>query len=133
MAETKKQMRVLLASSGVDPHDQGMKVISFALREAGMEVIYLGRFLTPQQIVDSAIQENVDVIGLSDHMGGMPIVAGEVLKLLKARKVRIPMVTGGLLSDEDIQLLNKMGAIGNWVGGTPTDEIVAQIAALASD
>ena len=131
MNEGKRKIRIVIGSVGVDPHDQGMKVIANALREGGMEVIYLGRFLTPEKIVNAAIQENVDLVGLSDHCGAMPLIASEVLDLLKKQDAHsIRVVAGGLLSDGDIKALEEMGVAGNWRGGTPLGEIVDYIANL---
>ena len=133
MNEGKRKIRIVIGSVGVDPHDQGMKVVANTLKEAGMEVIYLGRFLTPEKIVNAAIQENADFIGLSDHMGGMPLVAGEVLDLLKKKGAHsIRVVAGGLLSDDDIKALEEMGVAGRWRGGTPLDEIVGHITCLVN-
>ena len=131
MNNMKQISRIIIASTGVDPHDQGMKVISHALRDASMEVIYLGRFQTPEMVVNTATQENADIIGISDHMGSMVLVAEEILSLLKkAGKTSTKVVAGGLLSDEDITVLEGMGIIGNWVGGTPIHEIVDCVTGL---
>lgn len=131
MNAEKRKIRIVIGSVGVDPHDLGMKIIANTLREAGTEVIYLGRFLTPEKIVNAAIQENVDLIGLSDHCGAMPLIASEVLDLLKKKGANsIRVVAGGLLSDEDIKALDGMGVAGNWRGGAPLGEIVDSIAEL---
>lgn len=133
MNKGKRKIRIVIGSVGVDPHDQGMKVVANTLKEAGVEVIYLGRFLTPEKIVNAAIQENANFIGLSDHMGGMPTIAGEVLDLLKKRGApSIRVVAGGLLSDEDLEALDKLGVAARWRGGAPLAEIVDRITCLAS-
>lgn len=131
MSTSKQTQRVIIASTGVDPHDQGMRIISQALRDAGMEVIYLGRFQSPEMIVNAALQENADVIGVSDHMGSMVLVTKEILSLLEKKgATAVKVVAGGLLMDEEIPVLEKMGVIGNWVGGSSIHEIVDRIAGL---
>lgn len=131
MKNTKQKMRIIIASIGVDPHDQGMKIISVVLRDAGMEVIYLGRFNTPETVVETAIQEHADIIGISDHMGSMVPVAQKLLDLLKEREASsIHICCGGLLSNEDIKALEKMEVGGNYVGGAPLHEIAEYITGL---
>lgn len=132
MYPEKRKPRIIIGSVGLDPHYLGMELVSQALRDAGLEVIYLGPFSTAERIVEAAIQEDVQVIGLSDHCGAMPMIASEVLELLKKKGASlVHIVAGGLLSDEDRQALEAMGVQGNWRGGTPLHEIVDYITNLA--
>lgn len=132
MNQEKRKPRIIISSVGLDPHYLGMELVSQALRDAGMEVIYLGPFSTAERIVEAAIQEDVPVIGLSDHCGAMPMIASEVIELLKKKGAgSVHIVAGGLLSEEDVKTLEGMGVKGNWRGGTPLHEIVDYIANLA--
>src|ERR1700676_795614 len=106
-----RKIRILTAKVGLDGHDRGVKIISRALRDAGMEVIYSGLHRTPEEIVATAIQEDVDVIGVSilcvAHMTLLP----RILQLLKEREVldRFIVVGGGVIPDDDVEVLKKMG------------------------
>lgn len=104
------KIRVLLAKPGLDGHDRGVKVIALALRNAGMEVIYLGRHNTPKVIVEAAIQEDVNVIGLSNLSGSYKELFPKVIKLLKKNdRANIKVMGGGVILDDDIPALEKMG------------------------
>lgn len=124
MAEVGK-IRVLIAKPGLDGHDRGAKVVARALRDAGMEVIYTGIRQTPQMIVEAAIQEDVDVVGLSILSGAHlelfpPIIEG----LKKKGKGDALVLAGGIIPEEDIPALEKMGIRAVFGPGTPTDKIV---------
>ena len=124
----KKKIRVLIAKPGLDGHDRGAKVISLALRDAGMEVIYTGRRQTAEQIVQTAIQEDVDVIGLSllagDHMVWVP----KIINLLKQNKMdNVMVLVGGIIPKKDILELKKMGVAEVFGPGTLTKDIVSFI------
>ena len=121
-----KKIRVLVAKPGLDGHDRGAKVIARALRDAGMEVIYTGLRQTPEDIVEAAIQEDVDAIGLSCLSGAHMALFPEVVKLLKKRKAGdIVVVGGGIIPEEDIPKLKKAGVRNVFGPGTPLREIVA--------
>jgi len=123
--ELKRKRRVLIGSIGLDGHEIGALIVSRALKEAGMEVVYLGLNLTPEQVVETAVQEDVDLIGISS-MSGIHINAlSDLLNLLKERGAdRIPVITGGIIPPEDIPVLEKIGVKGVFPAGTPTAEIV---------
>jgi len=120
-----KKIRVLIAKPGLDGHDRGAKVVARALRDAGMEVIYSGLHQTPEQIVETAIQEDVDAIGLSILSGAHMTLFPRVIELLKENKVEDKMVFGGgIIPDEDITKLKEMGVEELFTAGTDTDTIV---------
>jgi len=123
MAEDK--IRVLVAKPGLDGHDRGAKVVARALRDAGMEVVYTGIRQTPEMIVEAAVQEDVDVVGLSilsgAHLVLFPLIA-EGLK--KKGKTDVLLVAGGIIPDEDIPTLRKIGIKAVFGPGTPTPKII---------
>ena len=124
------KIRVVIAKPGLDGHDRGAKVIARALRDAGMEVIYMGLRQTPEQIVAAALQEDADAIGLSILSGAHMHVCPRVLELLKARGLEdVLMVVGGIIPDVDIPKLREMGVNGIFLPGTPMQEIVTFIQA----
>lgn len=126
--ETPARIRVLIGKVGFDPHDRGILVLSQGLRNAGMEVIFLGKFRTPEEVVEAAIQEGVDVIALSDHCGVMRLIAKDVIALLEQREATgICVVAGGIIPDEDKPVLEAMGVTGNYGMGTPMEEIAGHI------
>jgi len=128
MAERGRKIRVLIGKVGFDPHDRGILILSQGLRDAGMEVIFLGKFRTAEEVVTAAIQENADVIALSDHCGVMRLIAADVMELLnKSGATDICVVAGGIIPDEDKPALEKMGVTGNYGMGTPMEEIVGHI------
>ncbi len=120
-----KKIRVLIAKPGLDGHDRGAKVVARALRDAGMEVIYSGLHQTPEQIVETAIQEDVDAVGLSILSGAHMTLFPRVIELLKENQVEDKMVFGGgIIPDEDITKLKEMGVEELFTPGTDTDTIV---------
>jgi methylmalonyl-CoA mutase C-terminal domain/subunit len=122
---TKKTIRVLAAKPGLDGHDRGIKVICCALRDAGMEVIYTGLRQTPEQIVQAAIQEDVDVIGMSVLSGAHDYLFPRVMELLKkAGATDIIVIGGGIITEEDIKTLKDIGIQAVFGPGTPTTDIV---------
>jgi len=124
MEETRK-IRVLAAKPGLDGHDRGIKVVATALLEAGMEVIYTGIRQTPQQIVEAAIQEDVDVIGLSILSGAHDYHFPKVMELLKERGITdILVIGGGIIPEEDILALKASGIKEIFGPGTSTKDIV---------
>ena len=120
-----KKIRVLIAKPGLDGHDRGAKVVARALRDAGMEVIYTGLHQTPEQIVETAIQEDVDHIGLSLLSGAHMTLIPRVIALLKSNDVEdISISAGGIIPDEDVPELQAMGVKGVFGPGTSTKDIV---------
>jgi methylmalonyl-CoA mutase C-terminal domain/subunit len=127
----KRKIRVLIAKPGLDGHDRGAKVVALALRDAGMEVIYTGLHQTVEQIVNAAIQESADVIGLSIMSGAHLPICQKLLELLKAEKMEdVRIAVGGVVPKGDIPKLKAMGIHGVFPGGTPLDEITAGISTL---
>lgn len=119
-----RKIRVLVAKPGLDGHDRGAKVVARALRDAGMEVIYTGLHQTTEMIVETAIQEDVDVIALSLLSGAHMTLFVDVTKLLKDRNMEDVLVLGGgVIPEEDIPALKKAGVAGVFGPGTPTDDI----------
>ena len=119
------KIRVLVAKPGLDGHDRGAKVVSRALRDAGFEVIYTGLHQTPEQIVETAIQEDVDHIGLSILSGAHMTLVPKVVKLLDQNKASdISVSVGGIIPEEDIKKLNAIGVKGIFGPGTETKDIV---------
>lgn len=119
------KIRVVIAKPGLDGHDRGAKVIARALRDAGMEVIYLGLRQTPEQIVAAALQEDADVIGLSILSGAHMHICPRVMELLKAKGLEhVLVVIGGIIPDVDLPKLGEMGVKGIFLPGTPMQHIV---------
>jgi methylmalonyl-CoA mutase, C-terminal domain len=124
----KKKIKVLIAKVGCDIHERGVYTILTSLRDAGMEVIYTGRYQTPKGVANAAVSEDVDVIALSDHTGSLPIIADGVLTELKQMNAdNIHVIAGGLLMPEQIIELEKMGVTGNYGPGTPMEDIINHV------
>src|SRR6266403_1756848 len=122
------KIRVLVAKPGLDGHDRGAKVIARALRDAGMEVIYTGLRQTPEMIATAALQEDVQVIGLSILSGAHNAIVPRVMDLLKQNKMDdVIVVVGGIIPDQDIEKLKQAGVAAIFQPGTPMDEIVSFI------
>jgi len=120
-----RKIRVLLAKPGLDGHDRGAKVVARALRDAGMEVIYTGIRQTPEMIVEAALQEDVDVLGLSILSGAHTTLFPRIMQLLKAKGMDdILVVVGGIIPDNDRPLMEELGIKGVFGPGTSTQEIV---------
>jgi methylmalonyl-CoA mutase C-terminal domain/subunit len=120
-----RKVRVVIAKPGLDGHDRGAKVIARALRDAGMEVIYMGLRQTPEQIVAAALQEDADVIGLSILSGAHNHICPEVLRRLREQGLDdVQVVVGGIIPDRDAQALKEMGIAAVFLPGTPMREIV---------
>ncbi|HSJ55032.1 MAG TPA: cobalamin B12-binding domain-containing protein [Anaerolineae bacterium] len=125
---SEKKIRVLVAKPGLDGHDRGAKVIARALRDAGMEVVYTGIRQTPEMIAEAAIQEDVDVVGMSILSGAHLALFPRVMELLRENDMEdVLVVAGGIIPDEDVERLRGMGIHGIFGPGTPTDAIVAYI------
>jgi len=126
MAVTAAPMRILIGKVGLDGHDRGVKLIARALRDAGMEVIYTGLHQTPEQVVSTAIQEDVDAIGLSILAGAHNTLFRRVLESLKEQGAEdIVVFGGGIIPDQDIPALNAAGVKALFKPGAPMQEIVA--------
>ena len=125
-----RKIRVLVAKPGLDGHDRGAKVVARALRDAGMEVIYTGLRQTPEMIAEAALQEDVDVVGLSILSGAHMALIPPILKLLKANgQEHVKIFVGGIVPDEDVPRLKEMGVTGVYGPGASTEAIVIEIRA----
>lgn len=121
-------IRVLVAKPGLDGHDRGAKVIARALRDAGMEVIYTGLRQTPEMIAEAALQEDVDVVGLSVLSGAHMALVPRVLELLRANgQVEVKVFLGGIVPDDDVPALKEMGVAGVFGPGTSTETIISAV------
>jgi len=129
---TEKKIKILVGKPGLDGHDRGAKVIALALRDAGMEVIYTGLHRTIEEIVRTAVQEAVDVIGLSIMSGAHLPICKKLQEKMKAEGIQdIPVAVGGVIPKQDIAKLNEMGVGGVFPGGTLFVDIIAGIKDLA--
>ena len=127
---TERKIRVIVAKPGLDGHDRGAKVVARALRDAGMEVIYTGLRQTPEMIAEAALQEDVDVVGLSILSGAHMALAPRVLELLKANgQENVKVFIGGIIPDEDVPRLKTLGVVGVYGPGTLTETIIADVRA----
>jgi methylmalonyl-CoA mutase C-terminal domain/subunit len=125
-----RKIRVLVAKPGLDGHDRGAKVVARALRDAGMEVIYTGLRQTPEMIVDAALQEDVDVIGLSILSGAHGSLVPRVMRLLREKGLeKVRVFVGGIIPEADIPGLRAAGVTAVFGPGTPTADVVAAIRA----
>ncbi len=119
-----RPIRILVAKVGLDGHDRGAKVIASSLRDAGMEVIYTGLRLTPEMVVNTALQEDVDVIGISILSGAHNTVFPAILGLMKEKQMDdVLLIGGGIIPDDDANELNRLGVARLFPPGTPTAEI----------
>jgi methylmalonyl-CoA mutase C-terminal domain/subunit len=126
--ERSRRIRVLVAKPGLDGHDRGAKVVARALRDAGMEVIYTGLRQTPEMIAEAALQEDVDVVGLSILSGAHMALAPRVLELLKANgQGQVRVFIGGIVPDEDMPRLKEMGVTGIYGPGASTEDIIRDV------
>lgn len=123
-----RRIRVLVAKPGLDGHDRGAKVVARALRDAGMEVIYTGLRQTPEMVAEAALQEDVDVVGLSILSGAHMALVPRILELLKANgQEHVRVFIGGIIPDEDVPKLTQLGVVGIYGPGTLTDHIVNDV------
>jgi len=130
---TEKKIRVLVAKPGLDGHDRGAKVVARALRDAGMEVIYTGLRQTPEMIAEAALQEDVDIVGLSILSGAHMALAPRVLQLLKANgQEDVKVFIGGIIPDEDLPRLKEIGITGVYGPGASTEDIIRDVKAAVS-
>ncbi len=120
-----RPIRVLVGKPGLDGHDRGAKVVARALRDAGMEVIYTGLHQTPEEIVEAALQEDVDVVGLSILSGAHNTLVPRVIELLRTQGMDdVQVMVGGIIPEEDAQALRQLGVVAVFGPGTETEEIV---------
>ncbi len=125
---TDRKIRVLIAKPGLDGHDRGAKVVARALRDAGMEVVYLGLRLTPEEIAEAAIQEDVDVVGLSCLSGAHMALFPRTVELIRAKGGSgVVVVGGGIIPQRDIPKLKDAGIAGVFGPGTPLEQIITLI------
>jgi methylmalonyl-CoA mutase C-terminal domain/subunit len=125
---SERKIRVLVAKPGLDGHDRGAKVVARALRDAGMEVIYTGLRQTPEMIAEAALQEDVDVVGISILSGAHMALVPRILELLQAnRQAGVKVFIGGIIPDEDVPRLKALGVTGIYGPGASTDTIVNEI------
>ncbi len=123
-----KKIRVLIAKVGLDGHDRGAKVIAAALRDAGMEVIYTGLRKTPEMVVEAALQEDVDAIGVSLLSGAHMTIFPRILKLMKEKELKdVLLFGGGIIPDQDIRALKDAGVGALFTPGASTIDIVAYL------
>ncbi|MGF7185617.1 methylmalonyl-CoA mutase C-terminal domain/subunit [Desulfitispora alkaliphila] len=130
-----KMIKVLVGKPGLDGHDRGARVIARAFRDAGMEVIYTGLHQTPEQIVDAAIQEDVDIVAVSILSGAHMTLIPRIRELLDQNNAEdITLIGGGTIPEEDIDELKKAGAAKElFTPGTPIDEIVSSVRTIANN
>jgi methylmalonyl-CoA mutase, C-terminal domain len=125
---SERKIRVLVAKPGLDGHDRGAKVVARALRDAGMEVIYTGLRQTPEMISEAALQEDVDVIGISVLSGAHMALVPRILELLKANEQEhVKVFIGGIIPDEDVPHLLEMGVVGVYGPGALSETYIADI------
>ncbi len=122
---TARKIRVLVAKPGLDGHDRGAKLVARAMRDAGMEVIYTGLRQTPEMIAETALQEDVDVVGLSILSGAHMALLPKIMAHLKAKELDdVLVIIGGIIPDEDIEPLHQLGVHGVFGPGASTEDIV---------
>ncbi len=133
MNDKTKVIRVLLSKVGLDGHDRGIKVVARTLRDAGMDVVYTGLHRTPAEVVQAAVQEDVDVLGVSLLSGAHMTIIPEILRLLKEAGANdISVVAGGVMPDEDVEDLKNQGVAEVLLQDTPPDEIVSMLRHVAA-
>jgi methylmalonyl-CoA mutase C-terminal domain/subunit len=126
-ADRESSGRVLVAKVGLDGHDRGVKVVARMLRDAGFEVIYLGLRQTPVTVATAAMQEDVDLVGLSMHSGGHLTLAPAVIKELRSRGLDTPVIVGGIVPERDIATLRESGVVAVLSPGASKDEVVRSV------
>lgn len=132
MSPEEKPIKVVLAKIGLDGHDRGINMITMWLRDAGMEVIYLGRFLTEEEVAVAAVQEAAEIIGLSFLGGEHLFEVAKVVKTMKEKNLHIPLVIGGIIPERDFPKLKEMGVSAIFTPGTPMEQIVREVKRLCN-
>ncbi|GAB4520230.1 MAG: cobalamin B12-binding domain-containing protein [Anaerolineae bacterium] len=131
---SEQKMRILIAKPGLDGHDRGAKVIARALRDAGFEVIYTGLRQTPEMVAEAALQEDVDVVGLSILSGAHMALVPRIREAMNANDLHdVPIILGGIIPDDDHAALEALGVRGIFGPGTSTEAIAAHIRNLKRD
>jgi len=130
MASERKSIKVLLSKVGLDGHDRGIKFIASILRDAGMEVVYLGKLQSPEGIVRTAIQEDVDIIGISCLCGEHLSLVPDIAELIAEHNLRIPLIVGGIIPREDIPQLKGEGVVEVFSPGSTSEGIVKCVRSL---
>lgn len=129
-----QKIRVLIAKPGLDGHDRGAKVVARALRDAGMEVIYTGLRQTPEMVAEAALQENVDVVGLSILSGAHLTLVPRILELMRANgQDNVPVFVGGIIPNEDIETLISAGVSAIYGPGSVTSQVIEDIKRLHTE
>ena len=129
-----KKIRILIAKPGLDGHDKGAKIVALALRDAGMEVIYTGLHQQIEQNINTAVQESVDIIGLSIMSGAHMPICKKLIKDMQAQRLDdVKVAVGGVIPFQDIAGLKAIGIAGVYPGGTPFDEIIEGIQNIVSE
>ncbi len=123
----RKKLRILIGKPGLDGHSRGAKLIARALRDAGMEVIYTGIRQTPEQICKAAVQEDVDMIGISILSGAHLVLLKDVVSQLRKEDVEIPIIVGGIVPKKDIPKLENLGVKRVFGPGTSTDDVIEYV------
>jgi methylmalonyl-CoA mutase C-terminal domain/subunit len=128
-----KKIRVLIAKPGLDGHDRGAKVVARALRDAGMEVIYTGLRQTPEMVAEAALQENVDVVGISILSGAHLTLVPRIIDLMRAYgQENVPVFVGGIIPEEDVPVLLHAGVKAVYGPGSPTTKVIEDIQRLTN-
>ena len=125
--------RILIAKPGLDGHDRGAKIVALTLRDAGFEVLYTGLHQTPEQIVRTAIQEDVDAIGLSSLSGSYIVLIPKVMEFLREEELEIPVIAGGVILQRDVPKLKEAGIKEVFGVGTPLNKITEYLKQLLSE
>jgi len=129
---SERRIRVLVAKPGLDGHDRGAKVIARALRDAGVEVIYTGLHQTPEMVASAAVQEDVDVVGLSIMSGAHSHLVPEIIRLLREQDAgEIPVLLGGIIPDQDFTDMEGAGVQGIFTPGTTLEDVASKVRAAA--
>ncbi len=131
--EHKRKFKVLVSKLGLDGHDRGAKVIARALRDAGFDVVYLGVHQTPENVVRTAIEEDVDVIGISILSGSHIELISDLMKIMKEKGVEVPVIVGGIIPPQDYDELKRLGVREVMGPGTPLSKIVEVYRKLAEE
>lgn len=127
------KIRVLLTKMGLDYHNRGVKVIARALRDAGIEVIYTGLFQTPEAVAAAAVQEDVDIIGISIHSGAHLTLIPKVIRLLNEEKGSIPIIVGGIIPESDVPELKRIGVTEVFGPGTRLQTICDYVRQISAE
>ncbi|MBU2547066.1 MAG: cobalamin-dependent protein [Proteobacteria bacterium] len=128
-----RKIRIIMAKVGVDIHERGALTLMQVFKDEGMEVIYTGRYATPEQVAKATVEEGADLVALSDSTGSMLIIAKQVIEALKKYDMdHIPIVAGGLIPKESLAELEALGVTGNFGPGTPFDTIVDHVRSVVS-